>query len=371
VVQNYTLSEGQACPAVSLYVSFSEADLEILKTETRLERVPILVNLRHDQLDERITREWLEGTDHSDHADVPVSRATLAFFWRLAQTLKARREVVRGKPENFNRPDYSFKLERASNDTPPTGEETVVIGTRKRGAPLDLMVAEAMILANSTWGQWMASLGVPGIYRSQASLAPGVKVRMGTKALPHAGIGVPSYAWSTSPLRRYTDLVNQWQIIACARHGATAALAAPFKPKDAELFSIISAFDAAYSGYNGVQSGMERFWTLKHLQQQGITELDAALVKEAAGGAWLVRAETLPLVFTVMGAQGLPRGAKVRVKLGHIDLMALDVGGTVTAHLDAAPDAAADTEEGEDDDSLSAGPLTIAVDVNEAPAGDN
>jgi len=371
VVQNYTLAEGQACPAVSLYVTFSEADLQVQKTETRLERVPIQVNLRHDQLDDRITREWLEGEDPTDHADVPVSRATLAFFWRLAQTLKARREVVRGKPETFNRPDYSFKLDRASNDTPPTGEETVIIGTRKRGAPLDLMVAEAMILANSTWGQWMAQLGVPGIYRSQASLAPGVKVRMGTKALPHAGIGVPSYAWSTSPLRRYTDLVNQWQIIACARHGATAALAAPFKPKDAELFSIISAFDAAYSGYNSVQSGMERFWSLKHLQQQGITELDAALVKEAAGGAWLVRAETLPLVFTVMGAQGLPRGAKVRVKRGHIDLMALDVGGTVTAHLDAAPDATSEGDDSEDDDSLSAGPLTIAVDVNEAPAGDN
>ena len=373
VVQNYTLSEGQACPAVSLYVTLNEASLEVQKTETRLERVPILVNLRHDQLDDRITREWLEGEDNTDHADVPVSRATLGFFWRLAQTLKARREVVRGKPETFNRPDYSFKLDRASNDTPPTGDETVIIGTRKRGAPLDLMVAEAMILANSTWGQWLASLGVPGIYRSQASLAPGVKVRMGTKALPHAGIGVPSYAWSTSPLRRYTDLVNQWQIIACARHGATAALAAPFKPKDAELFSIISAFDAAYSGYNSVQSGMERFWTLKHLQQQGITELDAALVKESGGGAWLVRAETLPLVFTVMGAQGLPRGAKVRVKLGAIDLMALDVSGTVTAHLDAdaAADAATDAEDNEDDDSLSAGPLTIAVDVNEAPVGDN
>jgi exoribonuclease-2 len=372
VVQNYTLSEGQACPAVSLYVTFDEANLEVQKTETRLERVPILANLRHDQLDQLITREWLEADEAPAHG-LPVDRATLAFFWRLAQTLKARREVVRGKPETFNRPDYSFKLERERNDTPPTGDETVVIGTRKRGAPLDLMVAEAMILANSTWGQWMASLGVPGIYRSQASLAPGVKVRMGTKALPHAGIGVPSYAWSTSPLRRYTDLVNQWQIIACARHGATAALAAPFKPKDAELFSIISAFDAAYSGYNGVQSGMERFWTLQHLQQQGITELDAALVKESGGGAWLVRAETLPLVFTVMGAQGLPRGAKVRVKLGHIDLMALDVGGTVTAHLDAdaSSEAANATEEGDDDDSLSAGPLTIAVDVNEAPAGDN
>jgi exoribonuclease-2 len=205
-------------------------------------------------------------------------------LYRLAKDLKARREVVRGKPENFNRPDYNFRL--VGNDgAEPTGEEPVQISTRQRGAPLDLIVAEAMILANSTWGSWMAELGVPGIYRSQASLAPGVKVRMGTKALPHAGIGVKSYAWSTSPLRRYTDLVNQWQIIACARHGKTAALAAPFKPKDAELFSIISAFDAAYSAYNGYQAGMERFWTLKYLEQQGITELTATVSSRKAPAA--------------------------------------------------------------------------------------
>ena len=158
VVQTYTLTEGRDCPAVSLYVTFSEDTLEVQSTETRLERVPILVNLRHDQLDDRITREWLEGEDQSDHTDVPVSRATLGFFWRLAQTLKARREVVRGKPESFNRPDYSFKLDRPHNDTPPTGEETVLIGTRKRGAPLDLMVAEAMIWPTapgvSGWPSW-------------------------------------------------------------------------------------------------------------------------------------------------------------------------------------------------------------------------
>jgi exoribonuclease-2 len=140
---------------------------------------------------------------------------------------------------------------------------------------------------------------VPAIYRSQASLLPGIKVRMGAKALPHAGIGVPSYAWSTSPLRRYVDLVNQWQIIAAARHGTAAALAAPFKPKDAQLFAIISAFDAAYSAYNGYQAGMERFWTLQYLQQHGLTELDASLLREQPGGAWLARADELPLVFTV------------------------------------------------------------------------
>jgi exoribonuclease-2 len=231
---------------------------------------------------------------------------------------------------------------------------------------LDLIVAEAMILANSRWGQWMAELGVPAIYRSQASLAPGVKVRMGTKALPHAGIGVPSYAWSTSPLRRYTDLVNQWQIIACVRHGKTAALAAYFKPKDADLFSIISSFDAAYSAYNGFQGAMERFWTLQYLHQNHTTELVCGVFKEN-----MVRAEDLPLVLPVMGAQGLARGERVRVKLGDMDLVSLDIHGSVLERLDAPIDG--DTQllqagdEQQDDDEIS-GPIAIAVDVNEAPA---
>src|SRR5690606_26274837 len=207
--------------------------------------------------------------------------------------------------------------------------ERVVIGTRKRGAPLDLMVAEAMILANSTWGNWLADCGVPGIYRSQASLQPGVKVRMGTKALPHAGIGVKAYAWSTSPLRRYVDLVNQWQIVACARHGKTAALAAPFKPKDANLFAVVSAFDAAHAAYNGFQGGMERYWTRQHLRQNGITELTATLIKDG-----LVRADTLPLVLPVLGAEGLMRGAHLRVRLGAIDDISLEVSGTVIERLD-------------------------------------
>jgi len=374
VVQAYTLMAGRDCPAVSLYVTFSEDDLQVLHSETRLERVPMVANLRHDLLDQTITPAWLESAEAETPADLPVDRPTLAFFWRLAQTLKARREVVRGKPESFNRPDYSFQLERTGNGAPITGDETVHIGVRQRGAPLDLMVAEAMILANSTWGQWLASLGVPGIYRSQASMAPGVKVRMGTKALPHAGIGVPSYAWSTSPLRRYTDLVNQWQIIACARHGSTAALAAPFKPKDAELFSIISAFDAAYGAYSSVQSSMERYWTLRHVQQQGIQSLDASLVKDMGGGVWLVRADDLPLMFSVLGAQGLLRGARVRVKLGEVDLMALDVQGTVTAHLDATlneglPEEKAESDE-EDDEALAAAPLTIAVDLSDSTHSD-
>lgn len=369
VVQAYTLMAGRDCPAVSLYVTLDEATLEVRESRTALERVPIALNLRHDQLDDMITEAWLAGeaSTHAPPAEIAALQPTLAFLFGLARHLKAQREVVRGKPENFNRPDYTFRLEGVSGDE-PRGDEHVQIGTRKRGAPLDLMVAEAMILANSTWGNWLAECGVPGIYRSQASLMPGVKVRMGTKAQPHAGIGVKSYAWSTSPLRRYVDLVNQWQIIACARHGRTAALAAPFKPKDANLFSIISGFDAAYSAYNGFQNGMERYWTLKYLQQNEQSELTATLFRDN-----LVRADTLPLVLPVMGTENLPRGAHVRVRLGAIDEISLEVTGTVIERLDlpvdALDDAASDESDG-DDEGLAA-PLALAISVDETDTEEN
>ena len=373
VVQTYTLQEGRDCPAVSLYLRVDESTLDILGSETRVEQVFIAANLRHDMLDDVVTEAWLanSATVLPAGKNIPqMPHAQLAFLYRLAQHRKAQREVVRGKPENFNRPDYNFRV-ITLDDQAPKGDERVEISQRHRGAPLDLMVAEAMILANSTWGQWLADLGVPGIYRSQASLLPGVKVRMGTKALPHAGIGVPCYAWSTSPLRRYTDLVNQWQIIACAQHGNTAALAAPFKPKDVDLFSIISAFEAAYSSYNGYQSSMERFWTLQYLQQNAVEEVEATVFKSFEGEPPMARADNLPLVLPVIGSVNLARGTRVLLRISGIDNISLDVHGQFIEVLqDTATltgDITAQSQQ-DDDDETPAGPLAIAVDVDEVTA---
>lgn len=353
VVQAYTLTAGRECPAVSLYVTFDEATLAVRSSETKLERVAIADNLRHDLLDSVITEASLTGA-----APAPYPHAAeLAFGWRLARHLKAQREVVRGKPETFNRPDYNFKL--VGHDGEPEGDEQVAISTRVRGAPLDLIVAEAMILANSTWGGWLAECGLPGIYRSQASLAPGVKVRMGTKPAPHAGMGVAQYTWATSPLRRYVDLVNQWQIIACARHGRTAALAAPFKPKDAALFSVISGFDAAYGAYNDFQHAIERYWTLRWLEQNGVAELDAAVMKDG-----LVRAETLPLVFRVPGTEGMPRGTRVKARVVGADLLTLELHTALLARLEAEPAAAEEAGEEEEEEAPAA--ISLAIDVADA-----
>ncbi len=355
VVQTYTLTAGRECPAVSLYLTFDEATLELKGSQTRLERVPIVSNLRHDQLDSVISEASLTGQAPAEYAHA----AELTFAFRLARALKARREVVRGKPEHFNRPDYTFKLD--GDGTEPTGTERVSIGTRQRGAPLDLIVAEAMILANSTWGGWLAELGVPGIYRSQASLLPGIKVRMGVKPAPHAGMGVAQYTWATSPLRRYVDLVNQWQIIACARHGRTAALAAPFKPRDVALFSIISGFDAAYTAYNDFQHGIERYWTLRWVEQNELHEIEVAVMKDG-----LVRADALPLVFRVPGTESLPRGSRVLARVVGIDLLTLDLHAQFVRRIDDAPPVADDAASETDDELESSGPLTLAIDLGDA-----
>ncbi len=369
VVSAYTLDAGRPVPAVSLYVDFDETSLEILGRHTRLERVPIVENLRHDQLDEIVTAAALDAVSEGDVASTAAGAPgfpfadELAFLWRLAQHLKAGRERVRGKPETFNRPDPVFRLTggEATDAQGPSGLERIDIGLRRRGAPLDLIVAEAMILANSTWGSWLAELRVPAIYRSQPSLAPGVKVRMGTKPAPHAGIGVDNYAWSTSPLRRYVDLVNQWQIIAAVRHGNAAALAAPFKPRDASLLAIVSSFDAAYADYATVQRLLERYWMLRWLVQNEVRELDATMIQDAT-----VRVDAVPLVFRVAGTEGLPRGSRVRVRITGIDELSLDIHAALAARL-LEPTDPQDAASGDDDaDTVDAAPLALAIDVTEA-----
>jgi exoribonuclease-2 len=77
------------------------------------------------------------------------------------------------------------------------------------------------------------------------------------------------------------------------------------------------------------------------------------------------------LVLPVIGAQGLPRGARLRVRLGQIDEVTLDVTGTVLARLDTLPEndsAVLDCDEDEVDGNVAVGPIAIAVDMNDADA---
>ncbi len=55
-----------------------------------------------------------------------------------------------------------------------------------------------------------------------------------------------------------------------------------------------------------------------------------------------MRADDIPLVFPVLGAQNLPRGARLKVRLGEVDEITLDIHGTVVERLDDPNDASDD-----------------------------
>ncbi len=331
LVESFTLAEGKTCPALSLYATLDPADWSVLETETKAEAVPIAANLRHNDLDELVTEENLAaGTGEYPH------KADIAVLWQWAQVLEkgrmAKRESFGLKPEQTNRVDFNFYVE----------DDVVTIVRRKRGAPLDKIVAELMIFANSTWGKLMHEHGVPGIYRSQGGGGGGwaakMQVRMVTHAAPHQGLGVDQYAWSTSPLRRYTDLVNQWQILSCIQHGVTAPLVAPFKPKDADLFAVVSAFDAAYSAYADFQTNMERYWCLRWLAQENTKHVDAVVLKED-----VLRLVDIPLIIRLPGIPHAPRGTQVKLDLirwDEVDLSVearlIEITSAQTTEVDAA-----------------------------------
>jgi len=182
---------------------------------------------------------------------------------------------------------------------------------RPRGSPLDKLVAELMIHANSTWGKLLADAGVPGLYRAQQA----GKVRMSTKPEPHLGLGVAQYLWSSSPLRRYSDLVNQRQLLKVVAGEKPA-----YSEGDAELFAVMGDFEVTYSQYAEFQNQMEHYWCLRWLLQEGVGETPATVLRDN-----LVRIDGLPLYVRLADLPSLPSESRVRVAIGPIDLLAATI----------------------------------------------
>jgi exoribonuclease II len=289
VIARFTLAAGSEPAALSLYVE-TTPDGTPVRHDTRVQRVPVAANLRLDAIGDEFASDASPGE--------PEWTGELRALWRLAQNL----ESARGKADSV-RLDYSFRIDW---DAAPEGRVSIV--PRPRGSPLDKLVAELMIHVNSTWGKRLADERVPGLYRTQQS----GKVKMSTKPESHQGLGVAQYLWASSPLRRYSDLVNQRQLLS-----VLAGEPPPYSDGDVELFAIMADFEATYAQYAEFQGKMEHYWCLRWLIQEGRTEADASVVRDN-----LVRFDALPLYVRVPDLPTLAPGARVRVALGRIDLLA-------------------------------------------------
>jgi len=287
----FTLAEGRQPPALSLYVEVAP-DLAVVSNATRVERVPVSGNLRHYALEEVFNEETL-AAGKIEHRYA----GELASLWRFASRLGQMRRQQETELEP--RPEYSFYVE----------DERVRIVRRRRGTPIDRIVSELMIFVNGAWGRELAQSGAAAIYRVQS----GGKVRMSTVPAGHEGLGVESYAWASSPLRRYTDLVNQRQILALARGDAPA-----YAPGSEALLVAMRDFEAAYEAYGEFQRAMERYWCLRWLIQEDRQRVTAAVIRDN-----LARLDAAPLVVRVPSMPPLGAGAPVELAVSEIDLLEL------------------------------------------------
>ena len=300
-VARYTLTERCECPALSLYTELTP-QFDIVGTETRVERVPVSGNLRHDALESALTREALSAGEVAH-----VAGPELQQLWSWATRLERKR--CGDKPEPEQRAEYNFHVEG----------ERVTITRRLRGNPLDKLVSELMIYVNSAWGGLLAQHDVPAIYRVQGA----GKVRMSTVPAAHEGLGVAQYAWASSPLRRYVDLLNQAQLLALVQGRPV-----PYPPGD--VLGILRDFEAAYEAYAEFQRAMERYWSLRWLIQEERSVMTATVLREN-----LLRLEELPLVVRVPSLPVLPTGTRAALSIGHIDLLDLTVHCDYRERLEA------------------------------------
>ena len=288
----FSLDAGAYRPAISIYFDV-DGEFNVGEPTCKIEAVNIAENLRIQTIEPHFNTET--GLDEAGEM-MFAHHQDLIWFYQFAVAL----QKARGKYEPDRAPQYDYSIELDE-------EGKVSVVRRERGSPIDMLVSEMMILANSTWAQMLHDNDLPGLFRVQ----PAGKVRMSTKSEPHIGMGVQHYGWFTSPLRRAADYINQKQLLSLIDDSAEPL----FQQSDAELFAALRDFDTAYAAYADFQRQMEAYWSLVYLQQQGTSELTATILKED-----LVRIEGLPLVTRTTGIpfDALPK-SQVLLKITELD----------------------------------------------------
>lgn len=322
VIQQFSLDEGATRPALSIYVDIDNSGVvDKDSLQLRAEMVPMGANLRLENLEHLVTEESLV-----DEAANYSYRQELSILWAAAKLLHAGRQgqrVANGlRPEqlgvldpNALARDFHFQIKDVD------GVQRVEVTPRQRGSILDTIVAEWMIYCNSASGRLLADHGLPGLFRTQKGWGP-LRTRMQTTPGPHEGLGLDYYAWCTSPLRRYSDLVNQGQLIALAKHGITAKMVAPFPPHDATLMGIAADFEACYSAYGEYQDRLEKYWCLRWVVQDEVPK--QVFVRHLKEG--MSRVEPVPLHLPVPELASHPRMTRAEVNIADVDLLQLTAG---------------------------------------------
>lgn len=165
-----------------------------------------------------------------------------------------------------------------------------------------------------------------------------------SSVLPHAGLGVDAYTKTTSPLRRYSDLVAHYQIEAALRfekqHGKKfngaereAANSLPFSTK--QIDNLLADMKAKYPVINLVQKQSRTFWVCQFLfrafyfgECDNLPETFHCMVRQPVQGVSSTEANYVG----AYAADNLPLGIRVQLFVTE-EFRDLDTLSTVEAKI--------------------------------------
>lgn len=273
----YSLHAGKTRPAF-LVTCEVRPDGEVIRCAPSQGAIRTAANLTYEQCE-----AVLDGRAAPDNPALPFANL-LQQAVGLATAYRSVR--LRNGAVIIERPDLQLLLEGH-------GEETRVILEVDETAPTaHHLVSELMVLANAGLAAWAAEHAVPLLHRTQdvtippdccgvwttpqdiakvaRALAPAI---LEVTPRPHAGLGEKAYAPSSSPLRRYPDLVNEAQILHVL-HEKTP------KWSGNELNELLSRLTPRLDAASQVQRARPRYWKLLYFQQQGEARWWPAVITE-------------------------------------------------------------------------------------------
>ena len=245
-------------PALSLFVTLDNA-LNFVATEFCQTTVCVRNNFSYREIDKR--------TEESPFCDL----------FRLQHKLLSSRN--NGSNGNQARFFYYTRVKNGNVELKPIDNQS----------PSRRLVAEMMILFNSLFAEYAFKNNIPVIYRNierflSDATDPDSAVIGSTAYLSvtpdyHHGIGTEAYIHATSPIRRFTDLVNQYQIC-----NSLNGQNPPFDIKALE--NHITEIERTLSIQREVISATERYWFLRFLEKSYLHyPLPAKILKHTKHGA--------------------------------------------------------------------------------------
>ena len=315
ILDKTSLNENTLRPVISLYVDFDKEG-SILSDETVLEKIFIKKNIR--------LGDWEEDYE-KDPINTQLPWDGLKDLSFLASVLSKKRNTKRSI-KNRNKPEFRVTVLRRERKNLENLDNKGVpfVELRKRDSIADTVVTEFMILTNSIWGKKLKTFNEPAIFRVNSCGF----TKMQTNPASHEDLGVEVYAWATSPLRRYVDFLNQWQLLCSIIPQKKSSVVDKDKIK-----LEIKNFEKKQIFYNEFQRIMEKYWSFRWLISKN--NISSEFWKKTKGNKIIIEATYLghgqfclvdiPLLFRSIEISNISIGENIKVEVDHIDCLDMKV----------------------------------------------